>query len=213
MTRRTSRSIVHAVLIALIALVLVGCRDSGKPMAPGPVGGVETAVVAQAQVETEVRPATIRRIVDGDTVTVEPSQHFPANYNCWKGTCKEHAIRLLGIDAPEVNSTTDKQPDCGAESATSNLAALLLDNDTGVEITVVTDSVADPIDRYGRTLAYVEVDGIDAGGAQVSEGFAAAWYPRGEPEPDRYAVYLRDQLTAEHDLLGLHAQCDRTGRD
>ena len=39
---------------------------------------------------------------DGDTVTVEPSQHFPANYNCWKGTCKEHAIRLLGIDAPET---------------------------------------------------------------------------------------------------------------
>ena len=210
MTRRTSRSIVHAVLIALIALVLVGCRDSGEPTAPGRPGDWNITVLVE---DTQRQPATVRRIIDGDTITVEPSDRFPATYNCYQGTCKEHAIRLLGIDAPETNSRSGEQPDCGAHLATSNLAALLLDNDTGVEITVVTDSVADPIDRYGRTLAYVEVDGIDAGGAQVSGGFAAAWYPRGEPEPDRYAVYLRDQLVAEHNSAGLYAQCDRIGRD
>ena len=116
-------------------------------------------------------------------------------------------IRLLGIDAPEA--ARDGQPaECGAEQAAEVLRGLI----AGRPVSVAFDPVADPVDRFGRQLAYVTVDGRDVALALVQQGMAEAWYPASEPEPTRYGDYWAAQRAARAANTGLWARCETVGR-
>lgn len=150
--------------------------------------------------------ATVVRVVDGDTIAVHPDAAFPATNE--SGT--EHVIRLLSIDTPEMNKMGDAPAECGAQAALDYLAGLL---GAGDEVAVIFDSRADQTDRYGRSLAYVQLaDGTDVALSMVRDGFAAAWYPQGEPEPERYPAYVEAQQAAASSNAGAHASCDSIGR-
>jgi micrococcal nuclease len=95
--------------------------------------------------------------IDGDTVKL--------------GT---QSLRLLNIDAPEVS-----RPDCEAEAergraATERLRALLSQG----AVAILPNG---RLDRFGRPLVRIAIDGRDAGDILIAEGLAKAWPVRGDP--------------------------------
>lgn len=157
---------------------------------------------AQQEAMTESTPvrAVVVRVIDGDTVEIQPDD-FPS--------ASSQVVRILGIDAPEMNTRTPKGPECGAREAAEHLALLL---PPGTRVDVVPDARSDPADRYGRVLAYLTADHLDAGLAMVTDGFAAAWYPHGEPEPERYDSYRDAHQAASAIPRGSWRTCDTLGR-
>jgi micrococcal nuclease len=162
-----------------------------------------------------VLTAALVRVVDGDTIAVVPDANFPATNDA--GT--EHSIRLLGMDTPEINKGSDDEPECGAQQASNFLGDLLKENDRNVRVVVIFDAHADHTDRYGRSLAYIELPSklmdaqrTDVARTMIAEGFAAAWYPWGEPEPERFQTYSSAYDAAVAGNLGQHKFCDSIGR-
>lgn len=94
-------------------------------------------------------------VYDGDTV--------------WVGREK---IRLLDIDTPEMGPPRCSGPAPLATRARDRLAALLNGK---------IDILRDGTDVYDRTLAHLEVDGVDVGSILLSEGLARPYVPGQEP--------------------------------
>lgn len=138
-------------------------------------------------------PATLVHVSDGDTVDVE-------------GPRGRVRVRLLGIDAPEL-AKDGKPAECGATASRDALRSRL-----GHRVVVVPDLVGDRTDRYARVLAYVEDGGMDLGRAQVSEGWAEAWYPASSVQPSRDKAYRAAQHTAQTSRTGAWASCPTLGR-
>jgi endonuclease YncB( thermonuclease family) len=101
------------------------------------------------------------RVVDGDTIVANASGE---------------RIRIANIDAAE----TGKGARCEAErrhgEQASNSARRLIARAREVR-TIPTGE----LDRYGRTLARVRVDGRDLGQILIDQGLARAWNGRREP--------------------------------
>lgn len=137
----------------------------------------------------------VTHVADGDTITVADASGHTTR------------VRLLSIDAPEV-AHDGQSAECGADAARDALQALVLHQD----VTLVEDRRADPVDRYGRRLVYVDVHGVDAGRRQIDEGYAEAWYPRREPRPERHPNYEQAQRAAQQSHTGAWAYCPSMGR-
>ncbi|ANP72214.1 hypothetical protein PA27867_1250 [Cryobacterium arcticum] len=87
---------------------------------------------------------------------------------------------------------SDEAPECGAQQAADYLEEFLQSYGDADQLTLTFDAQADRTDRFGRSLAYVQVNdaaGTDVALALATRGLAEAWYPRGEPEPERYGGY------------------------
>lgn len=93
-------------------------------------------------------------VVDGDTVWIAGEK-----------------IRLQGIDAPEMRGS------CPDERRRAALAAERLRQMLAGAAPVVIRS---GLDRYGRTLATINVAGRDLGKELVAEGLARVWAGRRE---------------------------------
>ena len=90
-------------------------------------------------------------IVDGDTVDLESGVR----------------LRLLLVDTPE---TTNGKMDCYGQEAKAFTASFLDQK----SVTQAYDTECK--DRYGRTLAYVSVNGKEINSTLVSSGFACVLY-------------------------------------
>ena len=82
---------------------------------------------------------TVTRVVDGDTYYVSSGGH-------------SQDVRIIGVDTPETVDP-DKPVQCYGPEASSYMKHWL----TGRAVTLVYDR--ETHDKYGRTLAYVYVDG------------------------------------------------------
>jgi len=92
----------------------------------------------------------VTRIVDGDTLEVDTGER----------------IRIIGIDAPEGGA-------CFANDATQRLATLA---PVGTAVRLVSDTpTTDNRDRFGRSLRFVEVAGVDVGRVLLAEGLVSAY--------------------------------------
>ena len=121
----------------------------------------------------ETFTAPVSRVADGDTITV-----------VHRGDTTR--IRLDGIDTPEMDQAFGVQ----ARTFTS-----LRVSDRQVVVTV------HDIDRYGRFVGRVQIDGVDLGVALVSEGLA--WhYTRYSDD----AVLARAEAEARAKKVGLWSQ-------
>lgn len=185
-------------------LALTACEDGIL----GEIESMGSEDYGTSDADVRVIETTVERVVDGDTVTVALAEDLEATNEA--GT--EHSVRVLGLDAPEMNFTSSEDPECGAEEATDELFDLLFSGDQGQDVTLIFDAEADEIDRFGRSLAYVEVDGFDAGAHVIEAGYAAAWYPASEPEPERYSEYAQLQQQAEGSGAGAWGECESMGR-
>lgn len=83
--------------------------------------------------------------------------------------------RLANIDTPEMGDRAR----CGAErrlaQRATQRARALLDNARRIEVHPIGRD-----DRYGRSVAYVRIDGRDLGEALMAEGLARPWRGRRE---------------------------------
>ena len=89
-------------------------------------------------------------VIDGDTVKVQKDN-------------QQFTVRLIGIDAPEV-----KGNECKNKESTQFLEKLILNRDVELE----TDPTQEIFDRYGRTLGYIFLDGMNINELMVSSGLA-----------------------------------------
>lgn len=116
-------------------------------------------------------------IADGDTLTVLVANH------------QQYKIRLVGIDAPE------KSQGFGDRSKQS-LASLVFNKNVTVEWS--------KLDRYGRTVGKIMVNGIDANLEQIKTGMAWWYraYAKEQSLADR-AKYEQAETIAKQQQIGL----------
>jgi micrococcal nuclease len=130
------------------------------------------------------RTATVTRVIDGDTIKA--------------GT---ETVRLVGIDTPE-----SKRPDTPVECGAKRAAAALRELVEGRSVTLERDPTQAAQDRFGRTLAYLEVDGRDAGEQMVRSGFAKVYVYGGVPFA-RVDAYRRAAAAARSKRAGVYGAC------
>lgn len=91
-------------------------------------------------------------VVDGDTI----------NYGDLK-------IRMIGLDAPESNTSRYGYVECFGPQASEHLKTLLKD---AKELTIEKDSTQGETDKYGRTLAYIFYNGTNINTKMILDGYA-----------------------------------------
>ncbi len=144
------------------------------------------------------RVCEIVGVHDGDTFTARLA-HFP----------DVQKIRLIGIDAPELASGQQQkfsEPHTKAQSAREYLSNLLYGADE-IEVTPRRNLDGSFRRSFGRLVAFIDVDGKDAGAAMLSAGLAClpdARY-RNHPRADKY---LNTFQTASEARLKNGVACD-----
>lgn len=118
---------------------------------------------------------TVVRVIDGDSLLLRAAD----------GDAPPIEVRLLGIDAPEGCQA-------GGPAAREMLAGFV----TGKRVTAVTRGS----DRYGRTLATIEVDGLNVNQRMVAEGHAWSLRTKWDRGP-----YVAQERMAQSLRRGLHA--------
>lgn len=135
----------------------------------------------------------VRRVIDGDTLVVSIDGI-------------DATIRLIGLDTPETVDPR-RSVQCYGREASARAKELL----TGAEVRIETDPTQGPLDKYGRTLAYVFLpDGTLFNEYMIAQGFGHEYT---YAFPYRYQARFRDaQATAKSQKRGLWADgaCDRS---
>ena len=85
--------------------------------------------------------ARVERVIDGDTIQVRVEG-------------KSYTVRLIGVDTPETKHPTKAAQYFGQEASAFTKAAL-----EGKTVLLQKDRTGDTVDRYGRWLRYVLLDG------------------------------------------------------
>lgn len=123
----------------------------------------------------------VTRVIDGDTIELESGVK----------------IRYLLVDTPEVSGT----PDCFGDNAKTFNSDLVL----GKTVSISYDEVC--TDNFGRTLAYVTVDGQEVNTLLVQRGYACVLYipPNGASRVDEFNAL---ELDAKNAKRGLWSACN-----
>ncbi|HEX5063807.1 MAG TPA: thermonuclease family protein [Kofleriaceae bacterium] len=124
----------------------------------------------------------VTRVIDGDTIELESGVK----------------IRYLMVDTPETTGSVD---DCYGPNALQYNTDLVLNK------TVQLSFDEQCTDRYGRTLAYVTVDGQEVNSLLVRNGFACVLYipPNGQSRVEEFNALQLDAKTARR---GLWSACN-----
>ncbi len=127
------------------------------------------------------RTAIVERVIDGDTIVLSG----------------ELRIRYLLVNAPE----TSGEDTCYGATAAQFNADLVL----GKPVQLTYDTACE--DRFGRTLAYVTVDGQDVNRALIERGYACVLHipPDGDARADELLALQAEARAARR---GLWAACD-----
>lgn len=130
--------------------------------------------------------ATVLRVVDGDTLDVKDDH---------RGRLR---VRVLGIDTPEIHRPGWSVGCWGPEAERFATETL-----TGQRVTLTADPTQDANDRYGRTLAYVNLaNGRDFSAESVRSGMARSYVYDDKPV-SRYPDIRAAEDEARAALRGL----------
>ncbi|MFO0596792.1 MAG: thermonuclease family protein [Myxococcaceae bacterium] len=123
---------------------------------------------------------TVDYVIDGDTVVLN------------SGT----KIRLLLVDTPEI---TQGHNDCWGQEAKTFTSGFV----TGKTLQLSYDE-GSCTDRYGRTLAYVKVDGAELNTQLIQQGYACFLYvkPGGMSRQDEFSTYEAEAKTNKTGMWG-----------
>lgn len=131
---------------------------------------------------------TVVAVVDGDTIDVDLDEG-------------KQRIRVIGIDTPEIAREAGKTSDCYAEEARTFLDELLY----GRTVELRSDPSQDNIDKYGRLLRHVYIDGQNAAHEALSAGMGRE-YTYSAPYEGQ-ADYQAAEEAARGGQLGLWGVC------
>ena len=101
--------------------------------------------------------ARVERVIDGDTIHVRVEG-------------KSHTVRLIGVDTPETKHPTKAVQYFGREASAFTKAAL-----EGKTVLLQKDRTGDTVDRYGRWVRYVLLDGDNFNARLIRDGYAHAY--------------------------------------
>ena len=102
--------IVRTILAPLVIATLAGSAPAADPAKPLPPSRPPTAAwTAAKMVVPPVVPATVVRVIDGDTVEVDARP--------WPGMTIRGAVRLMGYDAPELRGKCAPEREAAAAKA------------------------------------------------------------------------------------------------
>ena len=101
--------------------------------------------------------AHVERVIDGDTIHVRVEG-------------KSRTVRLIGVDTPETVHPTRAVQYFGQEASAFTKAAL-----EGKTVLLQEDRTGDTVDRYGRWLRYVLLDGQNFNARLIRDGYAHAY--------------------------------------
>lgn len=110
-------------------------------------------VGSQAYANAETLSGRVVAVLDGDTVAIlSPT------------TLRETRVRLAAIDAPEISHGAHKPGQPFGQAAKHLLSDICFGKVAMAEVTSV--------DKYGRTVAFLSCDGVDANSEMVKNGMA-----------------------------------------
>ena len=128
-------------------------------------------------------PAPVVEVVDGDTIRVDLAG-------------RETAVRLIGIDTPERDGPYTSRECYGEEASTFTHDSL-----TGRTVELELD--VERTDRFGRTLAYVWLDGALFNERLVRSGYAVATtFPPNVRYVERFTAAQRRARAEQRGLWG-----------
>jgi endonuclease YncB( thermonuclease family) len=93
-----------------------------------------------------------------------------------RGHARRRHCRLVNIDTPETGSRARCPAERTLGDRATNAARALIAQARRLEL-----NPTGRIDRYGRTIAFVVIDGHDMGETLIAEGLARPWRGRREP--------------------------------
>lgn len=195
------RRLTPLVAIGLLLVALGGCRAPSPPAAAAPTEPPASQGDAVADLgppgggvapEDAGAPATVERVVDGDTLVVRLGG-------------QQDRVRLIGIDTPETKKP-DSPVECFGPEAADRLTAL---TPPGAEVRMLRD--VEERDVYDRLLAYVFLpDGDFVNLRLVTEGFATTLSI--EPNTAFAPEFSAAEAAARQARLGLWGACPGAGR-
>jgi len=168
-----------AAFALLTAIVLLGCAgearitESTRP----------ATITPSPYVRPGLTPATVTRVVDGDTIRVQIDG-------------QEFRVRYIGIDTPE---TVDPRPPvgCFGKEASERNRQLVEGKTVGLEKDV------SETDSFDRLLRYVWIEDRMVNATLVAEGYAlASTYPPDVRYSARLAALQREAGEATRGLWG-----------
>ncbi len=174
----TTRGVGAVAVVAVVGLVWVG----------GPRAALDKINPPSPRAH-QVGNAVVVDVVDGDTLVV-------------RSAGKDVRVRLLGIDAPEVDHRGDGAGECYGNQATRQLETL---TPVGSRVTLSADDGQDDLDKWGRQLRYVASGDTDVNRALLSQGGAkrfAEWNPLARADS-----YDQAAAGAARDRIGLWKAC------
>ncbi|MBC9820414.1 thermonuclease family protein [Terrabacter sp. MAHUQ-38] len=136
------------------------------------------AAAAAAAAKAAAATWAVTKVVDGDTIWVSRA-----------GVSSK--VRFIGIDTPESGQ-------CGFTEARNALRSVI-----GGQRVTLTAGAQDDVDRYGRLLRYVDVNGVDAGLRLIKKGYAVARYD----SRDGYGRHTRETAYVRADIASPKAAC------
>jgi micrococcal nuclease len=143
---------------------------------------LRAALVLVAACSAGPETATVSRVVDGDTIELAGGEK----------------VRYLMVNTPE---TTGGKNECYGTNAVQFNTDLTLNK----EVELRYDAVRE--DQFGRTLAWVTVDGMEINRLIIERGFGCLLHipPNGD---DRAAEFEMLEQTARLSMRGLWGACD-----
>lgn len=156
-------------------IALAASLASASIVAPAHArGGAESRAPEQREV---------LRVIDGDTLVLD----------------RQEKLRLLGIDAPETEHTRRKGgAECFGKEASAHVRELVVGRRVRLEF-----EPGELRDRYGRTLAWVQLgDGTSLNETLVRQGYARVYRHMPRSRRDAFQAAEREARRAGRGLWG-----------
>ena len=171
--------------VAAAVLIVGGITAASSGNGGTATASVPAAAPAVTASTTAPSPAavttTVTRVIDGDTVETTDTA----------GTVL--TIRIIGIDAPEMDT-------CEGSRAAEAMSAIALNH----TVTLQTGGDGEDLDKYGRSLRYVDLaTATDAGLTLIQQGHAIARYD----SRDGYGKHTREDSYIAADALAPNYVC------
>lgn len=144
--------------------------------------------------ESDGTNATVARVIDGDTIEVD-----------FRGSIID--VRLIGVDTPEMVHPSEPV-ECYGPAASKFTRRALEGERVRLEFDIERE------DRFGRTLAYVWLNGRLLNQRLVREGFAnVSTFPPNVKYVERFLAAQRDARSQDRGLWGSCFEVELPGDD